>query len=199
MAGRETDRAAASRLAAGTRALVLTVSDGVAAGGRAGRIRCRRRIPARGDRRDRSTRAVVADDLRAIAATIRTAAETHELVVSTGGTGLTPRDVTPQAVRSILDYEIPGIGEAMRAAGRGVHAARRPVAAASAGSAAARSSCACRGVRGGALESLAARRSRSCATPSRRLPAPTITAGGRPSSAATPPSRTIGPEEEDAG
>lgn len=63
-------------------------------------------------------RAVVADELEAIAGTIRSAAQTHELVVSTGGTGLTPRDVTPQAVRSILDYEIPGIGEAMRAAGR---------------------------------------------------------------------------------
>jgi molybdenum cofactor biosynthesis protein B len=40
-----------------------------------------------------------------------------DLVVSTGGTGLGPRDVTPQAMATILDYEVPGIGEAMRRAG----------------------------------------------------------------------------------
>jgi len=40
-----------------------------------------------------------------------------DLVVATGGTGLGPRDVTPQAMATILDYEVPGIGEAMRRAG----------------------------------------------------------------------------------
>ena len=40
------------------------------------------------------------------------------LVVTTGGTGLTPRDVTPQATAAVLDYEVPGIAEAMRADGR---------------------------------------------------------------------------------
>ena len=40
-----------------------------------------------------------------------------QLIVTTGGTGLGPRDVTPQAVASILDYEVPGIGEEMRRAG----------------------------------------------------------------------------------
>jgi molybdenum cofactor synthesis domain-containing protein len=42
-----------------------------------------------------------------------------DLVVATGGTGLGPRDVTPQAMSTILDYEVPGIGEAMRRAGAG--------------------------------------------------------------------------------
>lgn len=36
------------------------------------------------------------------------------LIVTTGGTGLTPRDVTPQATLAVIDYEVPGIAEAMR-------------------------------------------------------------------------------------
>jgi len=39
-----------------------------------------------------------------------------QLIVTSGGTGLAPRDRTPQATAAILDYEVPGIGEAMRAA-----------------------------------------------------------------------------------
>ena len=42
------------------------------------------------------------------------------LIVSTGGTGLTPRDVTPQATAAVIDYEVPGLAEAMRAAGRAI-------------------------------------------------------------------------------
>jgi molybdopterin biosynthesis enzyme MoaB len=38
--------------------------------------------------------------------------------VTTGGTGLTPRDVTPQATLAVIDYEVPGLAETMRAAGR---------------------------------------------------------------------------------
>ncbi len=38
--------------------------------------------------------------------------------MTTGGTGLTPRDVTPQATSAVLEYEVPGIAEAMRADGR---------------------------------------------------------------------------------
>ena len=98
------------------RALVVVVSDGVAAGTRtdasgAGLVA---RLSALGF--DVET-AIVADDRLAIEALLRTAAATHQLVVTTGGTGLTPRDVTPQAVRSVVEYEVPGFGELMRAQG----------------------------------------------------------------------------------
>jgi molybdenum cofactor synthesis domain-containing protein len=48
-----------------------------------------------------------------------------DVVVTTGGTGLGPRDVTPQATAALVDYEVPGIGEEMRRAG----AASTPLAA----------------------------------------------------------------------
>ncbi|HSO28926.1 MAG TPA: MogA/MoaB family molybdenum cofactor biosynthesis protein [Candidatus Sulfomarinibacteraceae bacterium] len=119
MAGENPARSVTDRLPAGTRVLVITVSDGVAAGARddASGAAVAARLAALGASVDR---AVVADDLDVIAETVRAGARTHPLVVLTGGTGLTPRDVTPQAVRSTLAYEIPGIGEAMRAAGRAV-------------------------------------------------------------------------------
>ena len=53
-----------------------------------------------------------------IEAALRAAATDHLLVVTTGGTGLTPRDVTPQATHAVIDYEVPGLAEAIRAAGR---------------------------------------------------------------------------------
>ncbi|WP_078901317.1 MogA/MoaB family molybdenum cofactor biosynthesis protein [Actinacidiphila yeochonensis] len=45
-------------------------------------------------------------------------AEGYDLVVTTGGTGISPSDRTPEATRTVLDYEVPGIAEAIRAAGR---------------------------------------------------------------------------------
>lgn len=50
------------------------------------------------------------------AALIELAESDFALVLTSGGTGLGPRDRTPQATSAILDYEIPGIGEAMRTA-----------------------------------------------------------------------------------
>src|SRR3954454_24335349 len=63
-------------------------------------------------------RGLVPDDVEPIRAALIDAASRHRLVVTTGGTGLTPRDVTPQATMAILDYEVPGLAEAMRAEGR---------------------------------------------------------------------------------
>jgi len=63
-------------------------------------------------------RAVLPDERDALAEVLRASAGTHELIITTGGTGLTPRDVTPQATRDAIDFEVPGLAEAMRAAGR---------------------------------------------------------------------------------
>jgi molybdenum cofactor biosynthesis protein B len=82
---------------------------------------------------------VVPDDLRRIADAIVDAVDLGvDLVVTTGGTGLGPRDVTPQATSEVIDFEVPGIAETMRLAG----ATKTPMAALSRGLA---------GVRGRAL------------------------------------------------
>lgn len=100
-----------------TAAFVLTVSDGVAAGLRADQSgdEVAARLEVLGFAVQRS---VVADDIGEIEAALRSAALDCRLVVTTGGTGLTPRDVTPQATNAVIDLEIPGLAEAMRAAGR---------------------------------------------------------------------------------
>jgi molybdenum cofactor synthesis domain-containing protein len=63
-------------------------------------------------------RGIVPDEPARITAAVTEAAAAHALLVLTGGTGLSPRDVTPQAVLPLLDYQIPGFGELMRAEGR---------------------------------------------------------------------------------
>jgi cyclic pyranopterin monophosphate synthase len=81
-------------------------------------------------------RRVVADDEVAIAALLAQLADAgHRLILTTGGTGLTPTDVTPSATRRVIDREVPGLAELMRSAGlastpmaalsRGVVGARR--------------------------------------------------------------------------
>jgi len=99
------------------RAFVLTVSDGVTAGTRRDEsgARLAERLEAAGYSVDRG---VVADAADEIAAAVLAAVGGHDLVIATGGTGLTPRDVTPQALRPLLDYEVPGFGELMRSEGR---------------------------------------------------------------------------------
>ena len=60
--------------------------------------------------------AILPDDLESIASLLIawTDQEDLDLIVTTGGTGLSPRDVTPQATMQVIDYEIPGMAEAMR-------------------------------------------------------------------------------------
>jgi molybdopterin adenylyltransferase len=98
-------------------AFVLTVSDRSAAGTRpdASGASLGSRLSELGFAVER---AVVPDDVETIAAALRGAVARHRLVLTTGGTGLTPRDVTPQATATVLEYEVPGIAEAMRADGR---------------------------------------------------------------------------------
>jgi molybdenum cofactor synthesis domain-containing protein len=82
---------------------------------------------------------VVPDEMEQIADAIETAVTRGaDIVITTGGTGLGPRDVTPQATASLVEYEVPGIAEEMRRAGL----ATTPMAALSRGLA---------GVRGQAL------------------------------------------------
>ena len=62
---------------------------------------------------------VVPDEVSQIGAAVLAAAAAHELVVTTGGTGLAPRDVTPDAVLPLLHKQVPGLSEALRQENRG--------------------------------------------------------------------------------
>ncbi|HEY6469343.1 MAG TPA: MogA/MoaB family molybdenum cofactor biosynthesis protein [Candidatus Dormibacteraeota bacterium] len=59
----------------------------------------------------------VADDIEEIRAAVRDCVGVSDVVILTGGTGLGPRDVTPQALLPMLDYEVPGMAEVMRQQG----------------------------------------------------------------------------------
>ena len=98
----------------GLRLAVLTVSDRVAGGSRddAGGDALRELIGAAGGTVAASE--VVPDDRGAITAALRSLAGRADVVLTTGGTGLGPRDVTPEATRAVLDREAPGIAEALR-------------------------------------------------------------------------------------
>jgi molybdopterin adenylyltransferase len=93
---------------------VLTVSD---------RVSCGEADDGSGDLLEELLRAdgyeverrVVPDEADEIAAAIEDLAARAAVVLTTGGTGLAPRDVTPEATRSVLQREAPGIAEALRA------------------------------------------------------------------------------------
>jgi molybdenum cofactor synthesis domain-containing protein len=99
------------------RAAVITVSDACARGERedVSGAEARRLLAEAGF--ELGPPVVVADERPAIARAIREAAAAARLVVTTGGTGLAARDVTPEATLDVLEREAPGIAEHLRALG----------------------------------------------------------------------------------
>jgi len=97
-------------------AAVLTVSDGVSAGVREDASGDLLEILLQEDGFEVVERRIVSDDADLIASAIRELADSGVAVVlTTGGTGFAPRDVTPEATRSVVEREAPGLAEAVRA------------------------------------------------------------------------------------
>jgi molybdenum cofactor synthesis domain-containing protein len=96
------------------RAGVLTVSDGCAKGERedvSGRIAVETLIAAG---YEISFRGTVADEMRSIELMLRAACGQCDVVLTTGGTGFAPRDITPEATKNVIEREAPGLAELMR-------------------------------------------------------------------------------------
>ena len=107
------------------KAAVLVISDGVASGKKEdkGGLKIVERLSELGVECEGTT--VVPDEPEMIVAQVKAwVAEGYDLILTTGGTGLSPRDRTPEAIAPILDREVPGIMEAARAYGQ----ARMPLA-----------------------------------------------------------------------
>jgi len=103
-----------------THAAVLTISDSASNGTRADASG-----PAVRERLEQlgwsvSVVEVIADEADRISSRLATLADGGQVaaIFTTGGTGVAPRDVTPEATRAVLDREIPGFGELMRTRGR---------------------------------------------------------------------------------
>ncbi len=98
------------------KAAILTISTSVAAGTTEDVSGAALADRARAAGAEIVAREVVADDRQAIERWLRAQAEEDiPLVFTTGGTGLTPDDVTPEATRAVIDRDAPGFAEAMRA------------------------------------------------------------------------------------
>ncbi len=101
-----------------TKSAIITVSDGCAAGAKKDLSgpALARLLSENGW--EVVATAVVPDEIEAIRPEVKKLlAESVRLIILTGGTGVSPRDVTPEAIRPILDKEIPGLGELMRLRG----------------------------------------------------------------------------------
>jgi len=107
------------------RAAVLTVSDRAAAGSLADESGAAvlRLLADAGF--EVGPVAILPDEPDRVAEFLLAGSTDHDLLVTTGGTGLGPRDRTPEATRRVIDYEVPGLGELMRSAGL----AKTPMAA----------------------------------------------------------------------
>jgi molybdenum cofactor synthesis domain-containing protein len=96
-------------------AKVLTVSDGVVAGTREDRSGTVLVDALAAGGFDVVDRRVVADGTDSVATALRTLADGFTgLIVTTGGTGFAPRDLTPEGTRAVIEREAPGLAEAMR-------------------------------------------------------------------------------------
>jgi molybdenum cofactor biosynthesis protein B len=99
------------------KAAVLTVSDGVASGDRLDESGDTLAELLAADGYD-VVRRVVPDEREAIASALRELAEDARVVLTTGGTGVAPRDVTPEATAEVIERNVPGIAEAIREVSR---------------------------------------------------------------------------------
>lgn len=102
---------------AGWNAHVITVSDGVAHGARQDDSGDALAVRLQAAGADTVERTVVPDEVDQIQAALETAAASARVVVTTGGTGFGPRDVTPEATAPLLDRSAPGLVHLMLARG----------------------------------------------------------------------------------
>ena len=103
-------------------AAILTISDGVSGGTRADGSGDAAQELLAGAGFDVAIREVVPDERAEIEGTLVRLAASHTLVVTTGGTGFGPRDVTPEATKAVLEREAPGLSEADACGGARTHA-----------------------------------------------------------------------------
>jgi len=97
------------------KAAVVIVSDSVAAGDNADRSGEVVATVLEGLGFSVTATSVIPDGIDTVANELTRLAEIVDLIVTTGGTGLSPRDLTPEGTRQVIDREVPGLSEAMRA------------------------------------------------------------------------------------